>query len=123
MYVIDTNIIIWILRNKSEYTEWFDRAIKITKLGISTISVAEIYKNIFPEELIITEEWLERFQVFTVTEKIAKQAGFYWRQHSKKNLHLLDCLIAATAKMNSASLFTLNTKHFPMKDIAVLNPL
>jgi predicted nucleic acid-binding protein len=123
MYVVDTNVLVWILRNKSEYIDWFDQEVDKTILSISTITVAEIYKNLFPSELISTEEWLGRFQILTVTGKIAKQAGLYWQQFSKKNLNLLDCLIAATAKINFAKLVTLNTKHFPMSDVEILKPL
>ena len=123
MYLIDTNIIIWVLRNEKKYIEWFDQIINKTNLGISTITIAEIYKNIYPSELINTEVLLDQFKVFTVTEKIAKQAGLYWQQFSKINIHLLDCLIAATAKQHHLKLITLNTKHFPMDDIEVIKPL
>src|SRR3990170_8204828 len=122
MYLVDTNVIIWMLRNEKKYINWFDKIINKTSLGISTITIAEIYKNLYPSELINTEVLLEKFKVFTVTEKIAKQAGFYWQQFSKKKIHLLDCLIAATTKMNSAKLVTLNSKHFPMEDIEVIKP-
>lgn len=123
MYLLDTNVIIWVLRNEIKYVNWLDKIINKSKLGISTITIAEIYKNIYPSELINTELLLEKFKIFTVTGKIAKQAGLYWQQFSKIKIHLLDCLIAATAKQNNLKLVTLNIKHFPMDDIEVLKPL
>lgn len=118
MYLIDTNVLIWILRGRSEYVHWF------TSLGdqpqfLSTITIAEIYKNIFPVELTRTEELLDEFNVLDVTAVIAKQSGLYWQQFSKryKNLHILDCIIAATAREHNLELITLNKKHFPMTDI------
>lgn len=124
MYLLDTDVLIWVLRGK---TDIIDRVLQLknkSSLGISVISTAEIYKNIFPSELTVTEDYLEQHIIFDVDQKIAKIAGFYWQQYAKqlKNLSLTDCLIAATANVNSLILVTLNTKHFPMKDIQVLNP-
>ncbi len=94
-------------------------------LSISTITIAEIYKNIYPSELIKTENVLNEFQTWDVSTAIAKHAGLYWQEYIKKlkNLSLTDCLIAATANVNEVVLVTLNTRHFPMKDIVLLNPL
>src|SRR5260221_93489 len=82
-------------------------------------------KNIFPAKLTTTEEYLQQHILFDVDAKVAKIAGLYWQQHAKqlKNLSLTDCLIAATANVNNLTLVSLNTKHFPMTDIRVLNPL
>lgn len=70
-----------------------------------------------------TENVLNELEVWDVTASIAKQAGLYWQQYSKrlKNLSLTDCLIAGTVNVNNLVLVTLNVKHFPMKDIRMLN--
>ena len=72
-----------------------------------------------------TENVLNELQAWDVTPEIAKQAGLYWQEYVKQlnNLSLMDCLIAATANVNDLTLASLNTKHFPMKDIKVLSPL
>lgn len=125
MYLIDTDVLIWVLRGNKEYEELLLNLKNSEPLGISTITIAEIYKNIFPSELLKTENILDEFQIYDVSSAVAKQAGLYWQEFNKrlKNLSLTDCLIAATANNNEATLVTLNTKHFPMKDITVLNPL
>lgn len=125
MYLLDTDILIWVLRGKKEIIDKVLNLKEKSELGISVISVAEIYKNIFPEELTTTEDYLEQHIIFEVDQKIAKIAGLYWQQYSKqiKNLSLMDCLVAGTANINNATLVSLNIKHFPMKDIQVLNPL
>lgn len=76
----------------------------------------------FPSEIIPTEELLGELQIWNVTSTIAKQAGWYWQQYIKrlKNLHIIDCLLAATAKIHDLTLVTLNTRHFPMKDIKIM---
>src|ERR1035437_4939555 len=125
MYLLDTDVLIWVLRGKIDIINKVSDLKNKSPLGISVISIAEIYKNIFPSELTITEDYLEQHIIFDVDQKIAKIAGLYWQQYAKqlKNLSLTDCLIAGTANVNDLVLVSLNTKHFPMKDIQVLNPI
>lgn len=124
MYLVDTDVLIWVLRGNREYEEFLLNLKNNGPLGISTITIAEIYKNIFPSELLKTENILNEFQIYDVSAAVAKQAGLYWQEFNKrlKNLNLTDCLIAATANINNMTLVSLNVKHFPMKDIEVLNP-
>ena len=125
MYLLDTDVLIWVLRGKKDIVDKVSELKNKSSLGISVISTAEIYKNIFSSELTVTEDYLEQHIIFDVDQKIAKTAGLYWQQYAKqlKNLSLTDCLIAGTANVNSLILVSLNTKHFPMKDIQVLNPI
>lgn len=124
MYLIDTDILIWVLRGNKQYENLLQNLKDKGLLSISTITIAEIYKNIFPSEILRTENLLNEFQALDVDSTIAKQGGLYWQQFIKqvKSLSLTDCLIAATANVNNATLVSLNTKHFPMKDIKVFNP-
>lgn len=122
MYLIDTDVIIWVLRGNKKYADLLQTLALKETLSISVITIAEIYKNVYPGELIKTENLLNAFQSFDVTPLIAKQAGFYFQEYSKnlKKLSLTDCLIAASASINQATLVSLNKKHFPMKDIKSL---
>jgi predicted nucleic acid-binding protein len=124
MYLIDTDILIWVLRGNKKYEIYLQELKNNGSLSISTITIAEIYKNIYPSEMVKTENLLQELQTWDVTESIAKQGGLYWQQFSKKlkNLNLTDCLIAATANINNLKLVTLNIRHFPMHDIHVVNP-
>lgn len=124
MYLLDTGVLIWVLRGKKGIVKKASSLKEESELGISVISIAEIYKNIFPSELTVVEDYLEQHIIFEVDQKIAKIAGLYWQQYAKKlkNLSLTDCLIAGTANVNNATLVSLNSKHFPMKDIQVINP-
>ncbi len=124
MYLLDTDVLIWVLRGKKEIVEKVSQLKDESSLSISVISIAEIYKNIFPSELTATEDYLSQHIQLDTNQKIAKIAGLYWQEYAKqlKALSLTDCLIAATANVHSAKLVTLNIKHFPMKDISVINP-
>jgi predicted nucleic acid-binding protein len=125
MYLVDTDIIIWVLRGNEKYEEILQNLKDKAPISISTITIAEIYMNIFPSEMVKTENVLNEFQEWDVSSAIAKQGGLYWQEYVKqlKKLSLMDCLIAATANVNDLTLVSLNIKHFPMKDIKTLNPL
>lgn len=124
MYLLDTDVLIWVLRGNKEIVKKTSTLKEKSELSISVISIAEIYKNIFPSELTVVEDYLQQHIIFEVDQKIAKISGLYFQQYSKqlKNLSLMDCLIAGTANVNNVTLVTLNSKHFPMKDIQVINP-
>lgn len=119
MYLIDTDVLIWVLRGNKKYTQFLLKLKDEDVLSISTITIAEIYKNIYPAEMVKTENLINEFQILEINVSIAKQAGLYWQQYAGKftNLSLTDCLIAAAANVADAALVSLNLKHFPMRDI------
>lgn len=125
MYLLDTDILIWVIRGRKEIIEAVSSLKNKSPTCISSLSIAEIYKNIFPEELIKTDDYINQHHIYPVDIEIAKQGGLYWQQHIKtvRNLSIIDCLIAATAKENNLTVVTLNSRHFPMRDIKVINPL
>ena len=125
MYLVDTDVLIWALRGNKSFEDLLQNLKDKGSLSISTVTIAEIYKNIFPSEIVKTEKVLSELQTWDVTEEIAKQAGLYLQEYINKlkNLSLIDCFIASTANVNNLTLVSLNAKHFPMKDIKTLNPL
>ena len=125
MYLLDTDVAIWLLRGRGDVIDRIEELSLDGAMCLSVISVAEIYKNVFPVELTRTEELIDEHQILNVDIKIAKAAGWYWQTFSKKlrTLSLTDCLIAATARVHNCRLVTINAKHFPMTDIEVSNPL
>lgn len=125
MYLVDTNIIIWVLRGSEIYEKILQRFKNKGSISISTVTVAEVFMNSYPSELTLTENILKESEILDVNYRIAKQGGLYWQQYNKKfkNLSLVDCIIAATAKDQNLTLLTLNVRHFPMDNIRILNPL
>ncbi len=124
MYLLDTDVLIWISRNKKEPVNFINKLKNRGSIYISTITIAEIYKNICVSEIEVTEDYINQNIVLNLDTEIAKQAGFYWQKYSKnlKGLSIIDCIIAATAMLNDLKLVTYNIKHFPMKDIKVVTP-
>lgn len=125
MYILDTDVLIWILRGKTDIIEKISSLKENNEIAISVISIAEIYKNIFPSELRSTEDFINQHVFINVNESIAKDAGLYWQQYSKKfeKFSLTDCLIAACAKSQGAKLISYNIKHYPMTDIEIISPI
>ncbi|MBI3384639.1 type II toxin-antitoxin system VapC family toxin [Candidatus Gottesmanbacteria bacterium] len=125
MYLVDTDILIWAIRGRPDIVETLSELKEKNSHCISTISIAEIFQNVFPTELSYTEDFLANFVTFPIEIDIAKQGGFYYQQYAKnfRSLSLNDCLIAATAKEYNLMLLTLNVKHFPMEDIKSFDPL
>jgi len=124
-YLLDTDIVIWILRNYAPILDALKKLIHTDPLLISTITVAEVYKNIYIKETKPFDKLLALHTVIPVSVPIAKKAGLYWQQYNKKlkNLSITDCIIAATAFDQNTPLLTLNTRHFPMQDIRIMDPL
>jgi predicted nucleic acid-binding protein len=54
---------------------------------------------------------------------VGKKAGEYFQDVAKPhNVELGDALIAAAAHVTKVPLWTLNKKHYPMKDISLYSP-
>ncbi|MBI3576485.1 type II toxin-antitoxin system VapC family toxin [Candidatus Gottesmanbacteria bacterium] len=124
MYLLDTDIVIWILRAQPSLVRFLKFLAIEESIGISTMTIGEVYQHILPAEILTTEDFFDRHTVFPVTREIAKQGGLYWQQYHLKlaKLTISDCLVAATAKSQNATLYTLNLRHFPMTDINIGRP-
>jgi predicted nucleic acid-binding protein len=54
---------------------------------------------------------------------LPKLPAVFKRREKHRRLELADCLIAATAFAEGATLATGNTKDWPMPEITVVNPI
>ena len=119
MFLIDTDVSIWVLRGNLKVTNFVSRLKQKGSVCLSVITVAEIYMNVFPSEMKKVEDFVDQNIIHLVTQEIAKIAGMFWKEYVPrlKNLSITDCLIAATAIEHEVELVTLNKKHFPMKEL------
>ena len=60
MYLLDTDVLIWISRNKKETINFVGKLKNRGPIYISTITIAEIYKNIFTSEISATEDYINQ---------------------------------------------------------------
>ncbi len=122
-FLLDSDICIGILRSSSTFLDAISAVIGAHPVCISVITVAEIFKNSHPHEEKMNRLFFSCHPQLPVDSKIAMQAGRYWKLHRDLNLNMMDYLIAGTCKIHKLTLVTRNTKHFPMRDIKVIDPL
>lgn len=120
IFIFDTDVIIDILRDKKEtilqVEEW---SYKADVLACSMITIAEIFAGMRANEEKKTRELLDSLTKLPINEEVAEIAGRLKISTKSHQLALDDCLIAATAMENDATLFTKNIKHYPFKNLKV----
>ncbi|EKD57303.1 MAG: hypothetical protein ACD_57C00349G0004 [uncultured bacterium] len=122
--LLDTNILIEAFRGTEPTASLVKKWIKEGNIAISVITVAEFLVNANKEEKEKLSLVLTKFAPLAVEQTIAEIAAEYRREYSRKSkrVYLIDCLIAATAKLYNLTLVTKDTKDYPMKDIKIINP-
>lgn len=117
--LIDTDVIIQWLRGIQDVQEKIEGLVgNGVVLMWTPIQIAEIFAGMRKgEEEVISNLFLILDSLF-INEDIGKKAGEYLNKYSKSHsLEIADALTAATAFHLKLPLWTLNSKHFPMKDI------
>ena len=123
MYLPDTNIFILGLKGNNPQATFLAKAISKNKLFISVIVIGEFLTKADGEKEISFLKLAERFKILSVDEQVARIAAEYRKQSFKtKKAHLLDCFLAAQAKINKLTLVTNDKSDFPMKDVKVIKP-
>lgn len=98
------------------------QAIREQKLVISVIVAAEFFVKATSQQRRRFELIIDTFGVEDITWLVAKEA-IRMRQKARlksKRVYLLDCLIAATAKLKSAAVLTLDKRDFVPTGIGVI---
>lgn len=121
--VLDTNIVIELLKKNPATIETFMRLAQAkTRLLISPIVIAEVYAGAFEREHATVEALFDLCERVNLDPETGRQAGLYAKQFGKafQGISLEDYLLAATAKVKRCALWTLNKKHYPMRDITLV---
>ncbi len=117
MIVVDTDIIIWLLRGDKTTEEQFKSAVIDFNgdIFVTPIQVTEIYAGLRPNERLKADHFIESLNVINIDKSIGKLAGEFIRKYGKSyNVTIADALIAACTITNGFKLWTLNKKHYPM---------
>ncbi|MFH1540430.1 MAG: type II toxin-antitoxin system VapC family toxin [Elusimicrobiota bacterium] len=120
-FLIDTDVLIEILRGNIKILSCFDT---LNKKGAtffySPVTKAEIFHGIREKEEPKINLLFQSMECIFINDEIGRKAGLYLKEfHRSHNVQLGDSLIAASAYFADTILFTLNRKHYPMKDIKV----
>lgn len=125
-YLPDTNIFILAIQNHEPEATLLSKLIQKQALTISAVVVAEFYgKGELPEkEEVAFNKLILAFLPLSIDGETAKVAGRYRSQflQKSKRVFIVDCMLAAQAKLNKLILVTNNKADFPMKDIKIILP-
>jgi predicted nucleic acid-binding protein len=122
--LLDSDVIIAWLRGHEPFAERIPELIeKGNVLGWTPVSVAEIYAGVRKGEENRIESLSLVLEILPLSAEIGKKAGIYLHAYAKSHgVELGDALIAATSYIHGMSLWTLNKKHYPMRDIPFFAP-
>ncbi|MEW6543179.1 MAG: type II toxin-antitoxin system VapC family toxin [Nitrospirota bacterium] len=118
--ILGTDVLIDLLRGRSGMRAFLDQLTEDAVPCCSVTSVAEIMAGMRPEESGTTANLLDGLVICDVTRPIAELAGRFKGRAKGRRLGLADCLIAATAVMEGASVATGNVRDYPMPEVTVL---
>ena len=113
-FLLDTDVLVDFLRGYSQGVIFVNA--HVDRIILSSIVVAQLYAGVKgDDEQTVLDQFVSLFRIVPVTTEIAKIAGLYKRQYGGSHgVGLADAIIAASAKVENASLKTLNLKHYPM---------
>jgi predicted nucleic acid-binding protein len=118
--LVDSDILIEVLRgcNAELARVWASAVAAGVPLCYSPVTLAEIRHGMREPEKESTERVFSSMIGVPIAVEIGARAGDYLRRFSSSHsVELGDALIAATASVHHLQLWTLNRKHFPMKDL------
>lgn len=118
-YLLDTDVIIEILKNREEVIREVEMLFfSAHDLLYSPVSKAEIFHEIRKGEEAKTARFFDQLDCIDINTEMGEKAGRYLKEFRKSHgIELGDALVAASARSARAILFTLNRKHYPMKDL------
>lgn len=119
---IDSDILIWHLRGERKalnlLTQLRDDA--QFDLWIGAMQRAEVVFFMRPAEESTTLLFLAQFQTASVDEQIIDKAGEFYREwNPRSGTDVNDAILAATVLQTGGTIYTLNSKHYPMPEVPV----
>ena len=124
MKLIDTDILIDHFHSSKAALSFMKTVSDVDEQpAVSIVTVTELLGGMRPGEEARTERLLALFDILPIDEAVGRQAAVYLRAFRRSHhIDFGDALIAATAFLYGADLFTRNIKHYPMTDIVVIAP-
>jgi len=119
--LVDSDVLIEVSRQRDHdlLSKWTALAESDNAILCSPVSSAELWAGALPREHEATARLFRTLVCVPIDYETGRQAGDYLRHYRKSHgLQISDALIAATALLNHAELWTRNRKHYPMKELA-----
>jgi predicted nucleic acid-binding protein len=113
MIVVDTTVLIDVLRGHRPALEWLQSLETVP--ACSELTRVEMVRGLRHAELAAGESLMRALQWVAVDEEIGRRAGTLGRRWRRSHgIGTVDLVIAATAQHLDAALATSNVRHFPM---------
>jgi len=116
MLLLDTNILIDVLRGEAVALAWLEQQ---QQPRISVITWIEVLVGCRDGESRTVEAWLETFPRLPLDDAIAAETV---RLRQRHGLKVPDAIILATARCGTLTLATRNRRDFPVERGDVLHP-
>ena len=119
--LIDSDILIEVFRAKDAAIlgRWAELRESEHAVLCSPVSVAELWHGVRPSEHETVANLFRALTCVPIDDGTGRQAGDYLRQYRKSHgVELGDALIASSAVLHGAALWTRNRKHYPMKGVS-----
>jgi predicted nucleic acid-binding protein len=118
--LIDSDILIEVTRGRDEaiLEKWHALAESQQEVLCSPVTVAELWHGARPSEHGALEALFSALRIVPIDREVGRCAGDHLHQYAKSHhVELGDALIAATAAIAKAELWTRNRKHYPMRPL------
>jgi predicted nucleic acid-binding protein len=116
--LVDSDVLIEVFRARDTkiLDRWAALIASNTVVLYSPVTVAEIWHGARPSEHAATTALFSALVCSPIDEAVGKQAGEYLARYAKSHaLELGEALIAASASLYPAQLWTRNRKHYPLR--------
>lgn len=112
--LLDTSVLIDFTRRRQGAIDLIESLSEVPL--VSEISRTELLQGMRDSERALTEFLMARLDWIPVVEIVSRRAGELGREWKPANngISVEDLIIAATAEVYNATLFTHNVRHFPM---------
>jgi len=118
--LVDSDIVIEVCRERDRdiVSRWRELGQSGRAILCSPLTAVELWNGVRPREHEALTNFFRTLSCVPIDYETGRQAGDYLRHYRKSHgLQIGDALIAATAVLNRAELWTRNRKHYPMKEL------
>jgi predicted nucleic acid-binding protein len=122
IYLLDTSVIIDALNRKQGRWELLASLVEAGDiLACSVVTLSEIFAGVRPQEIPLTERFLNALEHYDLDSQLARAAGLLKNEWARKGrtIGVVDMMIAATALAHNLVFMTDNRKDFPMSELAL----
>ena len=119
--LVDSDIVIEVCRERDSdiLSKWRELGQSGRAILYSPVTAAELWVGVRPHENEALTNFFRTLLCAPIDYETGRQAGDYLRLYRKSHgLQISDALIAASAVLNRAELWTSNRKHYPMRDLS-----